>query len=143
MEVSLSHVITERISRIPWPLRRSWEAVGKGASRLFGLSLHPSPRPERYDDGIVPFDRVAEPLFKGLETCLEWGVEFGGQATPVVFPPVSFAMTLALSFRGGASSSSERDFVYAPVCMDCSARDVVEGSKTLEKYGARGLTPLR
>ena len=147
VEVSLSHVITERNLEDTVAFASFVGSRWKGrVSIVWSVAAPITEAVERYDDGIVPFDRVAEPLFKGLETCLEWGVEFGGQSDTCGVPPCvlrhdpRFVVPVEERHR-----QSERDFVYAPVCMDCSARDGCRGVRkaTLEKYGARGLTPLR
>jgi len=143
--VSLSHVLTEKnIHETREFAQLVWDRWQGAVEIVWSVAAPITEATDRYEDGLLSLDRVSAPLLKGLETCLELGVGFGGQNDTCGVPPCvlnddpRFVAEIQDEHR-----SAERDFYFPEPCGDCSLRSRCRGVRRgyVERFGSLGLVP--
>lgn len=145
-QVSLSHVLTEKNVHETVNFAAFVGHRWKGKVEIVWSVAAPiTDATERYEDGIVSFDRAAVPLKEGLETCLELGVGFGGQNDTCGVPACvlnndpRFVVPIPDIQR-----NAEKDFVFPAVCGTCTLQGSCRGVRVgyVKRFGEAGLHPV-
>ena len=145
--MSLSHVLTSKNIHGTKAFATMVGERWKGAVQVVWSVAAPiTEATDRYDDGLLSFDQVSQPLLEGLETCLELGVGFGGQNDTCGVPPCvlnddpRFVTSIEDAHR-----DAERDFFFPEVCTECTMRTRCRGVRKgyVERFGTQGLHPQK